>query len=79
MKQITDRNRGYNTAADREQGIKDLRLAGWTHFTRYRDTQAEFAVQFGRVGTCKCCGGENLSVDLNDECYTCRKKVSKAA
>jgi hypothetical protein len=38
--------RGYNSRADRKRAITQLRRRGFNCFVLYRDTQAEFAVQY---------------------------------
>lgn len=41
--------RGYQTAADRRRAMTMLRKHGWNYFVFYRDTQAEFALDFGKA------------------------------
>jgi len=48
VKQITSITRGYSTAADRERAIKQMQRRGFDHFVRYRDTQAAYALCYGR-------------------------------
>ena len=48
MLKITPITRGYNTPADRERAIKQLKLRGFDHFVRYQDTASRFALCFGR-------------------------------
>lgn len=47
MKQITKCNRGYSRHSDRERAITQLHKQGYNHFVCYKDTQAEFALQYG--------------------------------
>lgn len=49
MTKILDRNRGYSSLANRKRAIAALRKQGWNHFTCYKDTKAEFALQFGKA------------------------------
>lgn len=47
MVRITEITRGYCTSADRERAIAQLRLLGFDHFVRYRDTASVFALCYG--------------------------------
>lgn len=48
MIKITSITRGYNTPADRERAIRMLKRHGYNHFVRYKDTNAEVALCFGK-------------------------------
>lgn len=39
--------RGYNSATDRNRAIKMFYRAGYNYFVCYRDTQSEFALNYG--------------------------------
>lgn len=41
--------RGFNSEAERQEGIAELRAKGFNYFTCYKDTQAEYAVSYGRT------------------------------
>lgn len=46
-------NRGYDTTGDRNRAIAALRLRGYNHFVCYRDTRADFALQYGTAAWCQ--------------------------
>jgi len=48
MIQITSITRGYKTPVDRERAIRLLKRYGYDHFVRYKDTNAEFALCYGK-------------------------------
>ena len=41
--------RGYKTVADRDRAIAQLKKHGYNYFVCYRDTRAEFALDYARV------------------------------
>jgi len=47
MTRILDRNRGYETPADRNRAIKQLVRRGFDYFVCYKDTAADYALQYG--------------------------------
>lgn len=46
-KQITEMTRGYATPNARRLAIRALARAGYNYFVPYKDTQSDFALQFG--------------------------------
>jgi hypothetical protein len=42
-------HRGYDTRGDRNRALTHLRRWGYNYFVFYRDTKAEFALQFGNA------------------------------
>ena len=49
MVKITNITRGYKTHADRKRALAQLFRRGFNYFVFYRDTQAQFALQFGNA------------------------------
>lgn len=47
MKQIIQQIRGYATYADRKKAVHQLARRGYNYFVPYKDTNAEFALQYG--------------------------------
>lgn len=48
MIQITSICRGYLTQGDRRRAIAQLKRHGYDHFVEYRDTNAQFALCYGK-------------------------------
>jgi len=46
---VKDFTRGYKSRGDRQRAMTQLRKHGWNYFVFYKDTQAEFALQFSKV------------------------------
>ena len=49
MKRITKITRGYKSFVDRKRAVTQLAKRGFNHFVYYKDTQAEFALCYGKA------------------------------